>query len=326
VAVEPARISHRTRERNRDADDAPARGPACAPAATVLVVDDEPHVRSALVRTLRRSVRRILLAGVAEEAERLVVQHDVDLVLADHGLPGTTGLELLRRLRARGLRARRLLITGHADDRLDAAALAHAGVARLIPKPWDPDALRELVTALVCGAELAPTEAARARADECAREASDAWLARARSALAAPASATAAIAAACDALTALADDAEISFFDERSEQLHVFDARSARLSFRALAALDDDELAALGHARSAAGPLALQRVARRDGKRTALLARVRARGRALGVLQVVSAQPLEARPEAFARIAALAAVLGLALARASSRRDGAASA
>jgi len=327
--VEPARISNRSPQRRRDGipdgieDGIPERSEARA--ATVLVVDDEPYVRNALARTLRRSVGRILLAGGADEAERLVARHDVDLVLADHGLPGTSGLELLARLQARGLRARRLLITGHAEDRLDAAALARAGVARLVAKPWDPDALRELVAALVSGAEVAPTEAARIRADERAREAADAWLARARAALAAAPAEPAAIAAACGALAALAEDAEASFFDERAERLCVFDAATARLASRPLEALDDDELAALGHARAAAAPIALRRAAGRGAARTALLASVRCAGHARGVLQLVSAQALDERQDWLARIAALAAALGVALAReASLRGDGAA--
>lgn len=296
--------------------------------ATVLVVDDEPYVRSALARTLRRSVGCILLAAGAEEAERLTDRHGVDLVLADHGLPGTTGLELLHRLQARGLRAHRLLITGHAEDALEPAALRRAGIVRLLAKPWDPAGLRKLVEALLEGRDDVAGGAVPGAI--AAGSAADAWLLQARAELAAATGERLAIDLACRALARVAGGAEVSFFDERSEALRVLPpaARGADAPFawRPLDALDDDEVAALAHARAAGTPIALRRASRRGLARTALLARVRGDGRTLGVLQLVSGEAVHERTDLLVRLAALATALGARLARDAVLRHGGAAA
>jgi DNA-binding NarL/FixJ family response regulator len=293
-----------------------------ARAATVLVVDDEPYVRSALARTLRRSVGRVLLAACAEEAERLLARHGVDVVLADQGLPGVTGLELLARCHARGLPAKRVLITGHTDGTLDPDEVSRAGVARCLSKPWDPVALRALVGALagaLAGGVDGTGEALR-EDEERAACARGAWLDEALRALAAADTGTAARHMACTVLAALAPGADASFYDERAEVLHVSVAGPGRPDVRLLDELDDDELASLAHARVARTPIVLGRRARR-GAGTVLLAAVRRGGRSLGVLQLVSDDALLDRPELLASAAAIAQALGEVLARRAARES-----
>ena len=78
----------------------------------LLLVDDEPRILSALRRSLRREPYEILTAETCAEALRLVDAHPVDLVLSDHKMPGTTGLQLLAQIAARRPQVIRMLITG----------------------------------------------------------------------------------------------------------------------------------------------------------------------------------------------------------------------
>jgi DNA-binding NtrC family response regulator len=105
------------------------------PRASVLVVDDEPGMRHFLEKSLAPRVHQVLGAGSAEEAEVLLRQHRVDLVILDIALPGKNGIDLLKDLRAQGVGAEVVLITAFAD--LDTAIEAlRAGAGDLLLKPF----------------------------------------------------------------------------------------------------------------------------------------------------------------------------------------------
>jgi len=66
-------------------------------------------------------------------------------LLLDLHMPGISGLELLRLLRARGLKHPMIVISGRRDPVQDAEALA-AGASALLSKPFDDQQLLDLVT------------------------------------------------------------------------------------------------------------------------------------------------------------------------------------
>jgi len=123
---------------------APAR--AAAPVEggqeTILVVEDEPAIRSVIRRLLGMSAYTVLDAGTPAEALELAgsSEHAIDLLLTDVVLPGMSGWELAERLQARRPGLAVLYMSGYADD-----AVVHQG--RLDPdtaflqKPFAPDAL-----------------------------------------------------------------------------------------------------------------------------------------------------------------------------------------
>jgi DNA-binding NtrC family response regulator len=105
------------------------------PRAVVLVVDDEPGMRHFLEKALTPRVAQVLSAGSAEDAEVLLRQHHVDLVLLDIALPGKNGIALLKDMRAQGIGAEVVLITAFAD--LDTAIEAlRAGAGDMLLKPF----------------------------------------------------------------------------------------------------------------------------------------------------------------------------------------------
>ncbi len=113
-------------------------------AGSVLVVDDEPRILSAVRRTLRRDGWEILTAESAHEALKLIEDRPVDLVLSDHKMPGMSGLELLRRVARLRPDTVRMLITGWTEA-VPQSELDALDIRALVPKPWDAAELRALV-------------------------------------------------------------------------------------------------------------------------------------------------------------------------------------
>jgi DNA-binding response OmpR family regulator len=107
---------------------------------TILVVDDEPTLREVVVRYLEREGYRALEAGDGDEAEALVSSDAPSLVILDLMLPGTDGLEVCRRIRARSaLPVIMLTARGEEADRIVGLEL---GADDYVTKPFSP---RELV-------------------------------------------------------------------------------------------------------------------------------------------------------------------------------------
>jgi response regulator RpfG family c-di-GMP phosphodiesterase len=120
----------------------------------VLVLEDEQGVREALSRDLRplADVVRIELADDVDDARTVLgeIRGDGDrlaLVLADHRLPGRTGVDFLVDLHDDPSTAdvRKVLVTGQADQQDTIRAVNEAGLHHYVGKPWDPDELVDLV-------------------------------------------------------------------------------------------------------------------------------------------------------------------------------------
>jgi two-component system response regulator MprA len=106
----------------------------------VLVVDDEPSVRSALQRALALERYDVSLAEDGQQALDTLAEGVVDAIVLDVMMPRVDGLEVCRRLRAAGDRTPVLMLTAKdaIDDRVDGL---DAGADDYLVKPF---ALREL--------------------------------------------------------------------------------------------------------------------------------------------------------------------------------------
>jgi two-component system response regulator MprA len=106
----------------------------------VLVVDDEPSVRSALQRALALERYDVQLAEDGQQALDTLAEGVVDAIVLDVVMPRVDGLEVCRRLRAAGDRTPVLMLTARdaIDDRVDGL---DAGADDYLVKPF---ALREL--------------------------------------------------------------------------------------------------------------------------------------------------------------------------------------
>lgn len=135
----------------------------------ILVVEDESEVRAAIVRDLApfNAVIRIDEADGVDDAVAALADADaagdsVGLVLADHRLPGRSGVDLLVSLHDDDTHrsARKVLITGQAEHADTIRAVNDAGLDHYIAKPWANDELvsvtRDLLTDYVVEQQLDP--------------------------------------------------------------------------------------------------------------------------------------------------------------------------
>ncbi|HVL73831.1 MAG TPA: response regulator [Beijerinckiaceae bacterium] len=132
----------------------------------VLVVDDDRRLRELLARFLSEHGYRVTTAASAAEARAKTEILVFDALVLDVMMPGETGFDYARRLRADGARVPILMLTARSDpsDRITGLEI---GADDYLPKPFEP---RELILRL--GNILkraAPTEATRAQAAEAIR-------------------------------------------------------------------------------------------------------------------------------------------------------------
>lgn len=111
---------------------------------TVLCVDDEPNILSAMRRLFRGQVFsargvRVLTAGSGRAALELLEAEAVQLVISDMRMPEMDGAQLLAEVHRRWPGTARMLLTGYADIGTTIAAINQGAVYRYITKPWNDD-------------------------------------------------------------------------------------------------------------------------------------------------------------------------------------------
>jgi DNA-binding NtrC family response regulator len=101
----------------------------------ILIVDDEPGMRSFLQRALQARCGQVETAASTDEASRLLEQHHFDLIVLDNAMPGKRGVDWLHEIRESGFHSEAILITAFAD--LDTAIRAlQAGASDFLLKPF----------------------------------------------------------------------------------------------------------------------------------------------------------------------------------------------
>ena len=104
---------------------------------SILIVDDEPHVISALTRALAEEQYQIASAGGAHEALRLMEGHTFQVVISDERMPGMGGAEFLGLVKQRYPETVRIMLTGHASIEATMRAVNTGEIYRFFTKPWD---------------------------------------------------------------------------------------------------------------------------------------------------------------------------------------------
>jgi PAS domain S-box-containing protein len=128
---------------------APARAPDRRPSRRVLVIDDDPRVRSTLVSLLRAAGHQITEAGGGREGLARFTEDSADLVLTDLSMPEVNGWDVAAAVKARVPTCPVILLTGWADHHTDETA-GPGAVDRVLHKPVR---LQELLQVI---AELTP--------------------------------------------------------------------------------------------------------------------------------------------------------------------------
>lgn len=124
----------------------------------ILVLEDEPEVRNALMRDLAELMPTARIEPAEDVADAWDVIHEIQvdgdrlaLALCDHRLPGTTGVDFMVELahQPHTTETRKVLVTGQAGLEDTVRAINSAQLDHYIAKPWDPtDLLNVTRTAL----------------------------------------------------------------------------------------------------------------------------------------------------------------------------------
>jgi len=120
---------------------------------TVLFVDDEPRVTSALKAIFRREYK-VLIANSGAEALLVLEQAKVDVVVSDQRMPNMLGNELLAKISQLYPQTMRILLTGFMDKQAIIDSINEGEVYRFINKPWDNQEMREVVHEAALASEM----------------------------------------------------------------------------------------------------------------------------------------------------------------------------
>ena len=119
-------------------------------AATILVVEDEPAIQELIAYNLKQAGHQPLRADNAEQAIALVGNALPDLVILDWMLPGLTGIEFARRLRAdKRTRSIPIIMLTARSDEQDKLQGLETGADDYITKPFSPRELNARIKAVL---------------------------------------------------------------------------------------------------------------------------------------------------------------------------------
>jgi two-component system OmpR family response regulator len=124
----------------------------------VLVVDDDPHIRQLLVFALEKAGLGAREAEDGEAALAAVAEQAPDLVILDINMPKLDGLEVCRRLRAKGDLP--ILFLSSRDDEIDRVLGIELGGDDYVVKPFSPREVTARVQAILRRTRGRPAEAA----------------------------------------------------------------------------------------------------------------------------------------------------------------------
>jgi two-component system probable response regulator PhcQ len=108
----------------------------------ILLVDDEPNLTAALVRSLDRTQFEIFTADSAQKGLLILAGNDIDVVVSDERMPGMTGSEFLSEVRKRWPNTIRMILSGQADLEAAVRAINEGEVYRFLLKPCHPTELQ----------------------------------------------------------------------------------------------------------------------------------------------------------------------------------------
>lgn len=116
----------------------------------ILICDDEKHVVEGLRFLLRGDGRLITLAPDGREGQKRLMEQPCDLLITDVMMPNMSGLELVAWVRTQPhLAGMPILILTAKGQAQDAAGAQNMWGAVVLPKPFDPRHVREIVAGML---------------------------------------------------------------------------------------------------------------------------------------------------------------------------------
>lgn len=109
---------------------------------SILCIDDEENILSAMKRLLRREGYRIFATSDASEALAMLAANPIHLVISDQRMPCTSGTEFLSIVKERHPEVIRIILTGYTDVDSITEAVNKGLIYKFLLKPWNDEDLK----------------------------------------------------------------------------------------------------------------------------------------------------------------------------------------
>ncbi|NMM27633.1 MAG: EAL domain-containing protein [Glaciimonas sp.] len=109
---------------------------------TLMLVDDEPNILTALKRLLRRDGYQILTANSGAEGLALLEDKAVDVIVSDQRMPGMMGVDFLRAAKEKYPDTVRIVLSGYTELKSVTDAINEGAIYKFLTKPWEDNQLR----------------------------------------------------------------------------------------------------------------------------------------------------------------------------------------
>src|SRR6202011_739393 len=113
----------------------------------ILGVDGEPLIGESIAFVLEAPNRKIVVAKDGQEALALAAKEKFDVIITDHRMPRSGGLELVRKLRARKYPGKIVVLSGHLSPE-NIGTYEELAVDEVVSKPFDSDDLRDVIASV----------------------------------------------------------------------------------------------------------------------------------------------------------------------------------
>lgn len=110
----------------------------------ILLIDDDPVVRSLISGILRKRGYEVFLAKNGDEGLNIVKESQPDLVITDYQMPGISGMEVLNQINAFNPKLPVVMLTAHGDASLTIKSI-QTGAFDYLEKPINPKELLQIV-------------------------------------------------------------------------------------------------------------------------------------------------------------------------------------
>lgn len=112
---------------------------------TLLLVDDEQNILSALTRLFRRDGYQIFTANGGSAGLALLAENKVGVILSDQRMPEMSGSEFLSQVTALYPETVRIMLSGYTDLASVTDAINRGAIYKFLTKPWEDELLRDNV-------------------------------------------------------------------------------------------------------------------------------------------------------------------------------------
>ena len=103
---------------------------------TLLLLDDEENILSALNRLLRRDGYRIFTATAVDQAFDILARTNVEVILSDQRMPEMSGTEFLSKVKGMYPNTVRIILSGYTDLDTVTEAVNRGAIYKFLTKPW----------------------------------------------------------------------------------------------------------------------------------------------------------------------------------------------